>query len=211
MADDSRQQYTAFLGGRRIAFGSLEQVAMQAKAELKNGSTASLQIFQDSTGRATDIDLRGAPENLLHRLAVLSRATAEAAPSQASAEPRRPGRPRLGVVAREITLLPRHWEWLATQPGGASVAIRKLVEQARRSNRDVDRQREARQAAYRFISAIAGNEPGFEEAARALFARDALRFAEYSRRWPQDVRDYALQLAAPSFAGGAQESSSRQA
>src|SRR4029079_4156101 len=69
----------------------------------------------------------------------------------AAAEPRGRGRPRLGVVAREGTLLPRHWEWLGTQPGGASVVLRKLVEEARRANGDADRTRAARDAAYRFM------------------------------------------------------------
>ncbi len=77
------------------------------------------------------------------------------------AEPRGRGRPKLGVVAREVTLLPRHWDWLNAQPGGASVALRKLVEQARRANGDADRARAAREAAYHFMSAMAGDLPAF--------------------------------------------------
>ena len=106
--------------------------------------------------------------------------------------PRGPGRPKLGVVAREITLLPRHWEWLAQQPGGASVAIRRLVEQARRSGEDKDRMRQAREAAYRFMSAMAGNKPHYEDAIRALFAGDPARFEELIAGWPADVRDHAV-------------------
>jgi hypothetical protein len=101
----------------------------------------------------------------------------------------------LGVVAREVTLLPRHWDWLAVQPGGASVALRKLVDEARRSSGDRDRTRAAQEATYRFISAIAGNLPGFEEACRALFAHDRRRFGDLIAGWPEDVRDYAIQLA----------------
>ena len=114
---------------------------------------------------------------------------------QTAAEPRGRGRPRLGVVAREVTLLPRHWDWLGLQPGGASVALRRLVEEARRASGDRDRVRAAQDAAYCFISAIAGNLPGFEEAARALFAYDRRRFADLIAGWPEDVRDYAIQLA----------------
>ncbi len=121
--------------------------------------------------------------------------------------PRGPGRPRLGVVAREVTLLPRHWAWLAGQPGGASVALRKLVERALRDHRDIDRIREAREAAYRFMHAMAGDEPGFEEATRALFAGEPDRLREHSAAWPRDVRVHTLALAelalpAPPFEAG---------
>jgi len=100
------------------------------------------------------------------------------------------------VVAREVTLLPRHWEWLAAQPGGASVALRKLVEAARRDHRDRDIQRQVQECAHRFMSAMAGDLPGYEEAIRALFADDQARFAGLVAPWPADVRDHALRLAA---------------
>jgi hypothetical protein len=99
-------------------------------------------------------------------------------------------------------LLPRHWDWLATQPGGASVALRKLVEEARRTGGDRDRSRAARDAAYHFMSAMAGNLPGFEEASRALFADDRRRFAGLIAGWPDDVRDHAVKLAFGDRAGG---------
>ena len=113
--------------------------------------------------------------------------------------PRGPGRPKLGVVAREITLLPRHWEWLAQQAGGASVAIRKLVEEARRTGEDKDRIRQAQEAAYRFMSAMAGNRPHYEDAIRALFADDPAGFEKLIAEWPADVRDHALTLAERAF------------
>jgi hypothetical protein len=115
--------------------------------------------------------------------------------TDAPAEPRGRGRPKLGVVAREVTLLPRHWDWLGAQPGGASVALRKLVEDARRANGDRDRQRAARDAAYHFMSTMAGDLPGFEEASRALFADDRRRFAELIADWPVDIRDHIVKLA----------------
>jgi hypothetical protein len=101
----------------------------------------------------------------------------------------------LGVVAREVTLLPRHWEWLNGQPGGASVALRKLVEEARRVNEGRDRERRAQEAAYKFMSAMAGNLPGFEEAIRALFAKDQERLEEWIRGWPEDIRAHVVRLA----------------
>ena len=111
-----------------------------------------------------------------------------------------PGRPRLGVVAREITLLPRHWEWLASQPGGASVTLRRLVEAARAESAQADAIRQAREATYRFMTAMAGNEPGFEEASRALFAGNSAAFTRHTEAWPDDVRDHARRLVGPTFA-----------
>jgi hypothetical protein len=96
-----------------------------------------------------------------------------------------------------VTLLPRHWEWLAAQPGGASVALRKLVEEARRANAGADRVRRAREAAYHFTHALAGDLPGFEEATRALFAGDRARFERHAASWPADVREHAVRLAFP--------------
>jgi hypothetical protein len=110
------------------------------------------------------------------------------------------GRPKLGVVPREVTLLPRHWEWLSSQPGGASVALRKLVEHASRDARGADIKREARDSAYRFMHELAGDEAGFEEASRALFAGDAARFGELVAPWPAGVREHLLELAGPAFA-----------
>lgn len=131
-----------------------------------------------------DLDTRGTQEEISRRYS-----------EETSAEPRGPGRPRLGVVAKEITLLPRHWDWLSSQPGGASAALRKLVDQARRASGGRDRVRVAQEAAYSFMSALAGNLPMFEEATRALFAYDRRRFGELIADWPEQVRDYAIQLA----------------
>ena len=106
-------------------------------------------------------------------------------------------------MAREVTLLPRHWDWLNSQPGGASVALRKLVEEARRTHAGKDRVRQSQEAAYRFMSAVAGNLPGFEEATRALFAANAARFDEEVARWPADVPrlTHGKLAAVASFSG----------
>jgi hypothetical protein len=164
-------------------------VALKIKEALEQGERNPVLIFDDSTSELVEVDLRGSAEEVLGRLA---------GPSEHE-QTRGPGRPKLGVVAREVTLLPRHWEWLSQQPGGASVALRKLLEEARRVNADKDRQRQAEEAAYRFMSAMAGNEPGYEEALRALFGGNRVRFEEMVARWPQDVREHAIGLAAAAF------------
>jgi uncharacterized protein len=186
--------FTAFEGERRLASGSLDAVALAIK-HAEPGASVPVAIFSDATGRPIDLDLRGSNADVLARLPT---AAGPDVPDEAAVPPHEPrgrGRPKLGVVAREVTLLPRHWEWLSAQPGGASVALRKLVEQARRTTGDADRARAAREAAYHFMSAMAGNLPGFEEAARALFADDRRRMTGHIATWPADIRDHVVKLA----------------
>jgi hypothetical protein len=185
------ETFTAFEGQRQLATGPLAEVALAVKRAAPNAAEP-IAIFSDSTGRATDLDLRGSPDDVLARL---PNTTSSMPDAISSGEPRGRGRPRLGVVAREVTLLPRHWEWLNAQPGGASVALRRLVDDARRSSGDRDRQRAARDAAYHFMSAMAGNLPHFEEASRALFADDRRRFVSQIAAWPADIRDHVVKLA----------------
>jgi len=198
---------TAFEGTRRIASGGLLEVALKTKAVLDRGERAPVLIFDDATSEVVEIDFRGTAEEVAARLeagrvATTPGATNPESPAPAAERPapRKPGRPKLGVVAREVTLLPRHWAWLNCQPGGASVTLRKLVEQARRGSESKDRVRRAQESAYRFMSALAGNEPGFEEALRSLFAGDRARFDAFVDGWPIDVRDHARKLAAGAFA-----------
>jgi hypothetical protein len=185
------ETFTAFEGQRRLVSGPLAEIALAIK-----GATRPLAdpiaIFSDKTGRVIDLDLRGSNADVLARL---PRPAALRPEQPAAVEPRGRGRPKLGVVAREVTLLPRHWEWLNAQPGGASVALRKLVEAARRANGDADRSRAAREAAYHFMSAMAGNLANFEEASRALFADDRRRFTGQIASWPADIRDHVVRLA----------------
>jgi len=176
---------TAFAGPVCLATGPLRDVVLVVARALEAGVAEPVLTFDDATGRVIDLDTRGSGPEVLARLA----------PGESA--PRGRGRPRLGVVAREVTLLPRHWAWLNAQPGGASVALRKLVENARRDGTDL--RREAQERTYRFLSALAGDEPGYEEALRALFAGDAAKFQAEIRAWPQDVRDHALRLALPAL------------
>jgi hypothetical protein len=193
---------TAFAGGERIASGPTREVARACKTLVDAGDTRTLLIFDDATAEPVEMDLRGSLQDVLQRLpAAIDEAVPDEGGLESAPAPRAPGRPRLGVVGREVTLLPRHWEWLNAQPGGASVALRKLVQQAQRANESSDRVRRSQEVTFRFMSAIAGNESGFEEATRALFACDRRRFEEHTASWPLGVRTYAATLAAASFAG----------
>jgi uncharacterized protein len=187
------ETFTAFEGLRRLASGPLSDIAPTIERAAQRAAEP-IAIFSDATGRAVDLDLRGSVDDMPKRLAKTSELPA-------ASEPRGRGRPKLGVVAREVTLLPRHWEWLNAQPGGASVALRKLVEAARRTNGDADRLRAARDAAYHFMSAMAGDFANFEEASRALFADDRRRFTSLIAAWPADIRDHVVKLAYGSDAG----------
>jgi len=191
--------HIAFEGDRCIASGDLRDVVSAAKQTLDRRQDASIVVFDGRTGGPIDIDFRGTIDDVLARLPDIAGSPAPPAEEAAVPNPRGPGRPKLGVVAREVTLLPRHWEWLAQQSGGASVALRKLVDEARRANKDKDRIRHAQEAAYRFIAAMAENKPHYDEVARALFAGDAERFEAWSASWPADVRDHARRLAAAAF------------
>ena len=200
MSDAVATSATAFDGERRLASGPLIDVAMALKAATAAGAEGPLLAFDDATGAVIDLDLRGSRADVAARLA--------AAAGEPPAPPRGRGRPSLGVVAREVTLAPRHWEWLAAQSGGASAALRRLVEEARRSSGAKDRERAAQEAAYRFMAAMAGDLPGFEEATRALFAKDRQRFERYLAQWPDDVGAYAVGLAEPALAQDAPPPSS---
>ena len=190
--------YLAFEGDRCIAAGDLRAVVRAAKEMLDRRKGASALVFDCQTGGQIDIDFRGTVDDVMARLPEMADAPATAEDAAVSAA-RGPGRPKLGVIAREVTLLPRHWEWLAQQSGGASVALRRLVDGARRANKDKDRIRHAQEAAYRFIAAMAENKPHYEEVARALFAADRKRFEAWTASWPADVRDHARRIAAAAF------------
>lgn len=161
--------YSAFSGFAHLGTGSLAEVYAACQGD------QAVLIFDRETGRIVDIDPRFPP----------------------GLESPRPGRPKLGVVPREVTLLPRHWDWLAAQPGGASVALRKLVEEAMRDPRSQKRAR--RDAIYRLATALVGNAPGYEEAMRALYAGEAEDFAAHIEAWPPDVRQVLEEMAVEAF------------
>ncbi|MFH1609121.1 MAG: DUF2239 family protein [Candidatus Bipolaricaulota bacterium] len=179
--------HLAFAGETLVAAGTLPEVAKALRSRLDHGETATISVFDAATAATVELDLRGSPEE------VAARATARSAtPTPSPEEKTGPGRPKLGVVSREVTLLPRHWDWLAGQPGGASVTLRKLVEAARKDLHGSQQIRRTQDITYRFMHAMAGNLPGFEEATRALYAWDLARFEEMIESWPADVREQTL-------------------
>ncbi len=183
---DEPGMFVAFAGQDLLARGPLADAVRACKDRLERGEDRRIALFDDATGGPVDMDLRGSEADVLARLA----------PQPAT--PQGPGRPRLGVVSREISLLPRHWSWLAQQRGGASATLRRLVDAARRDGGSHDRARKAIDAAYRFMADIAGDQPGFEEAARTLFAHDLHAFAERIAAWPADVRGQLERFVARS-------------
>ena len=194
MSDPSAKPVTAFAGERRLAAGPLIDVAMALKASTVAAADGPLLVFDDATGAVIDLDLRGSRAEIAARLAVEAGRTPP--------PPQGRGRPSLGVVAREVTLLPRHWEWLAQQPSGASATLRRLVDEARRTDGPKQEIRASQDAASRFMTAMAGDLPGFEEAGRALFAKDRARFERHIAAWPEDVRVYAAKLAEAALREG---------
>lgn len=190
----------AFAGAKRVAQGDLPTVARAIKEFLAREDAHAPFVFDLETSQPVELDLRGNTATVVAR----ARAQQEAIDAAASAAdeddgPRGPGRPRLGVIGREVTLLKRHWDWLGEQPGGASAALRRLVDQARVTNAGRDRLRRAQDVAYRFASQMLGDQPDFEEATRALFAHDRDRFLLLSMPWPRDLRDHARDLAELAF------------
>jgi hypothetical protein len=187
--------YTAFAGERLIVSGPLETMLRATKQCLDAGELRPVLIFEDQTGTQVDFDFSGTPDQVLARIAEHPLfASRETGPKTQSG----PGRPKLGVVCREVSLLPRHWEWLEAQPGGISGALRRLVEEARKRTPNRERARLAREAASKFMWVMAGNLPGFEEASRALFAKDDPRVSELSQGWPEDIKNHLGRLLAES-------------
>jgi hypothetical protein len=170
-------------------------------------------VFVDATSEVLELDWRGSKAAFKARVDLLLQTPADAAAAHHSetvdasladaSAARGPGRPKLGVVAREVTLLPRHWEWLASQPGGASVALRKLVDSARRASEVKDRVRHASAVGYKFMATMAGHEAGFEEASRALFAADKIKFEMLISAWPKDVQTHLKKILADAFLSSA--------
>jgi uncharacterized protein len=175
---EASQTYIAFAGVRCVAKGPLALVLPVLKQRFEQDRSESVLVFEIESGRQVDFDLRGTLEEALER--------ATAVPSKG------PGRPKLGVTSREVSLLPRHWDWLEQQPSGISSALRRLVEHAMKSQSGKERARALRDALCRFLTAMAGDRPSFEEAIRALYAGDSQRFASLIERWPKDIREQAL-------------------
>jgi uncharacterized protein len=188
MPHDVSTPCVAFVGDTLLAAGRLDQVVAVAKRAFDADSALSPWLFDAISSARIDVDLGGSSTQVQARL-----------PNAPHPPIRGPGRPKLGVVPREVTLLPRHWEWLSSQPGGASVALRKLVEQARKVGASADDLRKGQDAVYKFMTAVAGDYAGYENATRALFAGEKARFLGLITTWPVDVRAHLERLAQAAF------------
>jgi len=185
---DSERTYTLFVSDERVLTGDLRALLPEIKRRFDADPGQYLLILDDFTGKQVDFELRGPIEMVLERYLP-------------DPEQRGPGRPRLGVAAREVTLLPRHWDWLADQQGGASATLRRLVDEAMANESPKARARRAAAVTGRAMTALAGDRPNFEEAYRALDRGEKSRFEELIAAWPEDVKRYLLQQAAAAFAG----------
>ena len=203
---DWENRFIAFEGETLIADGNQLEVALRLK---KQGAEPALRrgevlIFAGADGRQIDLHLSGSESDIERRY---GGATESAAPivgiggkaAAAGAEKKTRGRPKLGVIGREVTLLPRHWAWLDTQRGGASATLRRLVDAERKASVDSDHRRASQDRANRFMSAMAGDLKGFEEATRALYAGNREGFESASASWAHDIRHIAVSMAADAF------------
>ena len=184
---------TAFQGQAKLASGLAWDIALVVgDAIAADTDDSTFLCFDDRSGAFVDLDLSGTGADIIARLK----------PTKMPAEPKikaKPGRPKLGVVSKEVTLLPRHWDWLGQQSGGASATLRKLVEAARKTNTGTQRARQAKAATDNFMRAMLGKEPGYEDAARALYRGEKIRFCALIKGWPSDLRDHVLKLSEPVF------------
>ncbi|GHD01424.1 DUF2239 family protein [Novosphingobium pokkalii] len=204
MSDPTLKTCTAFVGHRLLLSGLLPDVAQAVRQS--TGLADVVLVFDDATGRIVDLDLRGSDADILERISQppTTYAGRYRPKTDSSSDPtgldeaqsqKTRGRPKLGVVAREVTLLPRQWDWLTNQPGGASATLRRLVDEARKTMNPRQQRRAAQEAAYQFMQAIAGDMPGYEDATRALFADDRTSLEQQIATWPDDIRTHALRLA----------------
>ena len=208
--DTAATRLTIFQGTQRLLQADRLAVLryLQNHEELHpQGGGAPLWVFDDHTGERLDVNWR---RELAQHAAIPTSPTApisNASATNTATDPIAPstravGRPKLGVVSREVTLLPRHWDWLARQPGGASVALRKLVQSAMRDGGSAEAQRRATEAAYRFMSIVCGDLPQYEEVSRALFAGDLARVEALAADWPTDVAAHLRTLLSQIDAAG---------
>ncbi len=187
--------WIAFSNGKCLAQGAPLEVAVVVKQFSDMHPAENLIVLDANNSSTIELDLRGSLQEVRNRLRATQSSVPESNPELQATPEKTVGRPRLGVTAREVTLLPRHWQWLGTQPGGASTTLRKLVEQAMRASKETDNLRQAQESTYRFMSVMAGDNPGFEEASRALFAGDMERLKQNISTWPKDVQAQSIVLA----------------
>jgi uncharacterized protein len=183
--------YTAFDGQKQLCQGELSEVVLKIKRSMGKSENTSVLIFSDETGKTMDFNFQGSEKDVHKRL--------EMYVDEVKKEVMGPGRPKLGVVSREVSLLPRHWEWLANQTGGASATLRKLVEEAKKKTSNSQELKQAQERTYKFISVMAGDLAGYEEALRALYKKDKKLFLTQIQLWPADIKNHAVAMAQAVF------------
>lgn len=184
--------YTAFMGTNFFGQGLLSEIILKIKKHIGSSDNTNILIFSDLTGKAIDFNFQGTTSDVQKRLDIfVSEGTTQLSTG--------PGRPKLGVISREISLLPQHWEWLATQPGGSSAVIRKLIDEARKKSEGSLSIKQIQERVHRFTTAMAGDLQGYEEALRALYRKDEDQFLIHMGSWPQDIRDHVINLSKPIF------------
>ena len=184
--------YTAFEGFQICAHGSLDSVAISIKQRLKKDPTTQFLIFSNSSGKQMDLDLSGSQKVILERLKIYQASHFSPATG--------PGRPKLGVISREVSLLPQHWEWLSNQSGGASATIRRLVDEKIKEPVSAENQiKQAQEVVYRVLSSLAGNLPNYEDVIRFLYRRDKKSFRNAMSDWPKDVVSHTMALSKRVF------------
>jgi len=189
---EQQNTYTAFEGSFFLVRGSLSEVVLKIKKHLGKSENSSILIFCDSTGKTMDFNFQGKQQDVIKRLEVF-------VSSEVPIENSGPGRPKLGVISREVSLLPRHWEWLANQSGGASAILRKLVEDAKKKESGDSNLKLIQEKTYKFMSVMAGDLKGYEEALRALYKKDKKNFLSQIQLWPSDIKNYLVEISSPVF------------
>lgn len=101
--------FVAFSSGVCIARGSLPMVAVEVKRATDAGAPRAIQVFDAETSEPLDLDLSGTIDDVERRHQVDNASMHGQQPDDAGRPRPARGRPRLGVVSREVTLLPRHW------------------------------------------------------------------------------------------------------
>lgn len=195
MTTIDKTTFTAFNGHALLCQGDLAEVVLKIKSHIGKASNSSILIFSDATGKTIDFNFHGSKQDVEKRLEIYATQNDES-------ESGGPGRPKLGVVSREVSLLPRHWEWLATQPGGASKTLRLLVDEARKKAAGTQSVKQIQDKTYQVMSVLAGDLKGYEEALRAMYKKDRKTFYKNIETWPIDVINYLIKSTKPVFEEG---------
>tara|TARA_B100001013_G_scaffold338302_1_gene259147 strand:+ start:260 stop:835 length:576 start_codon:yes stop_codon:yes gene_type:complete len=165
--------YIAIHNKSLIAQGELPAVIREAQRQFPEAEPC---LYKLDNGKRVDIDWRGDAEEVIKRLPAALVPPAE-----------KRGRPKLGVISKEVTLLPEHWEWLSVQRGGASTTLRRLIDSAMSSMTPAQERRIKQDQLYSMMR-VFEDEAGFEAASRALYRLDEAAFSQAIGNWPEALQ-----------------------